>query len=46
MQGLKLLGFQISRTPKKDDGNPNLGACFPTGNPRIVRTQVDRHSYT
>ena len=30
MQGMKLLGFRMSGTPKNGDGNP-------TGNPGIVR---------
>ncbi len=37
VQGLKLLGFRISGTPKNGDGNQNLGAGFPTGNPEIAR---------
>ena len=36
-QGLKLLGFWMSRTPKNGDGNTIFLAGFPTGNPRIVR---------
>ncbi len=36
-QGSKLLGFQLSGTPKNGDRNPVLGTGFPTGNPGIVR---------
>ncbi len=36
-QGSKLLGFQMSGTPKNGDGNPIFGPGFPTGNPAIVR---------
>ncbi len=43
-QGSKLLGFWISGTPKNDVGNTNLGAGFPTGNPRIAR--LIEHPYT
>ncbi len=35
LQGLKLLGFQISGTPKNGDENPNLWAGFPTRNTQI-----------
>ncbi len=31
-QGLKLLGFRMSRAPKNGDGNQILGPWFPTGN--------------
>ncbi len=36
-QGLKLLGFRMSGTPKNGDRNPNLGPGFPIRNPRIAR---------
>ncbi len=34
--GSKLLGFQIFRTPKNCDRNPNFWAGFPNGNPEIA----------
>ncbi len=36
IQGSKLLGSRMSRTPKNGDGNPILGPGFPTGIFRVM----------
>ena len=36
IQGSKLLGSRMSRTPKNGDGNPILGPGFPTGIVRVM----------